>query len=237
MPIAMPLGFNQLRPAMTVNPNGTTISTAVGNPVGGTRSMLFSGTNYPIMTPTNTSVSTGGFNFGVNTAWTIETFIYVTAYPTGTNKFIFEISYGGPTFAMLTNGKIHVAQSFVTDMADSTFSPSLNTWHHICLCQYPIGGGATMNLYIDGTANINFGTTGTNWGQTTHPYSYIGSGNGAGYGPWVGYQCETRVSSIARYTTPFITVPNKPFVDDPYTLLLVHGDAINGSNAVSDDNT
>jgi hypothetical protein len=230
--ISAPIGFNQLRPAMTVNPNGITTSSAVGNPVGATTAMSFTGANYPIIAGTNQPAGGGGFNFGTGN-FTMETWIYFTSLPTTNNRFIMEVSYGGPSMALLTTGKIHVAQSFVADIMDSPSAVSANAWHHIAQMRQ----GNTLYLYIDGIMVVNGGLTGFTYGQTTYQYSFIGNGNGGGYGPWVGYQCESRISNVARYPLANFTRPSAPFVDDANTLLLVHGDSANGSNAISDDNT
>jgi hypothetical protein len=103
-----------------------------------------------------------------------------------------------------------------------------NQWNSVSVVKY---NGSTK-MYVNGTQ------TGSTY---TDPNTYLSAGciigaNGFsrnGQNPLQGYFDEIRISNIARYTSNY-TPATEPFVNDPYTLLLIHCDGTNGSKVFTD---
>lgn len=234
--IAAPLGDNQLRPAMSLDPSGITLRATVGNPFGAGNAMYFpsGGTTAPTVYGTNQPVAGGGYNFDTSN-WTMETWVYASAYSPSPSyyQFLMEITHGGPDISLRNTGALTVAQSFVTELFTTAATLPLNQWNHIA----QVRNGNTLTLYMNGVSVGSANVAGRSYTQLGTGYStaYVGGGyNSSTLNVWIGYQCESRISSIARYTANF-TRPTSPFVDDQYTLLLVHGGTV--GTAISDDNT
>jgi len=236
MPVLSPIGFNQLRPAMSVDPQTSSIQT-FANPYGSNKTLFISDTQSTInkagVQVSNTSglATAGGLGIGTGN-FTVELWFYMTAAPTTSYTFMYEQSYGGQSMSVYNDYKINLSQSFVGDLWRSTNTVSLNTWTYIAWTR----SGNTSNLYINGVLDSTR-TVSNNFVQASDKiYTYIGGGiNGGTQINWTGYLSEIRFSNVARYSANF-TPPTVPFKDDINTLLLVHGGS-NGLTSISDDNT
>lgn len=233
--IAAPIGFNQLRPAMAVDPQLTSIQ-AFNNPFNTNKSLYIAADTSTAnkggvkVSGTNAAVGSGGFNLGTGD-FTVELYAYMTA--ASTFNFMFEQSHGGPSLAVNTAGKIQIAQSWVSDIIlPSMPTFPLNTWTYVTW----VRASGSMAIFLNGIVRTA-GTATNNFQQDpAWNVTYVGGGaNGGNITSWPGYICGLRFSNIARYTATF-TPPTTPFKDDANTLLLVQGGAT-GLNSISDDNT
>lgn len=219
--ISAPLGFNQLRPASTMQVNSGRLTTAIA-PKFGSSCLYCNG-------------STGGPAIGVNVVspglkdYTAECWIYVS---TSQLASIIEQPYYGITLNIDNSYAIGSGQSNgAYQTVKSPTAISTNVWTAIAVSRQ----GSTLRLYVNGSL-VSSATFGTDLTQTTGTGTYIGSS--IGNSPYTGYIDEVRISTIARYTGASYTVATAPFQDDQYTQLLCHFDNIAISNtSITDDNT
>lgn len=234
MPICAPIGDNQLRPAMSVNPRINTVSTFT-NPFGTNTTMYVANTQVGVSGAaagnSNPLSTSGGLSAGTGD-FTIELWMYMTAPPAITYTISYEQSHGGLSVSVYSNYTINLSQSFVSDLWRSNTALTLNTWTNVAWTR----AGSNSKLFINGTLD-SYRTLTNNFQQTTGwDAAYIGGGIvGGGNVNWTGYLCEVRLSNIERYSANY-TPSTTPFKDDANTLLLVHGGS-NGLTAISDDNT
>ena len=233
--ICAPIGHNQLRPAMAVNPKTVSLNTSVANPVGGSKSMSFPGNNTGVcvqIDDTRNPFASGGLSAGTND-FTMECWFRPSAVLTSGEQYIFEQSYGGPVI-FLNGNKYALGWSMNSVLTTTSSVIAINTWYHAALTK----SSGTSRLFLNGTQQWS-STSNYNFTQTSVPgTTYVAGGLNSGSLSCLynGLICEARISTIARYTANF-TPPSTPFVDDQFTALLIHGDGANGSNAISDDNT
>lgn len=165
--------------------------------------------------------------------FTIEAWIYPTAYPTGLDNPLFDFRSGGgqnglfylyPTTGLLTyyNGTIY---------GNTGTAPTLNQWSHVAFVKF----GNETKAYLDGV--LQWTVTVFDFGST-RPLS-IG-GNFAQSSSFTGYIDEARITKgLARYTANF-TPPTAAFdyYDYPYwatTVLLMHFNGTNNSTTFIDE--
>ncbi len=128
----------------------------------------------------------------------------------------------------LWSGAIQLYQNgFINWSSQPTYSS--NTWYHVAVCKAL--NSSSYELFVNGTS---YGTvTGQsnlaavdemNWGLANDEVNFDVD----------GYLEEIRVSNTVRYTTGF-TPQTSAHTNDANTLLLLHGDGINGTTAFIDD--
>ncbi|MBP7983229.1 MAG: LamG domain-containing protein [Chromatiaceae bacterium] len=184
----------------------------------GDASGAFDGTGDYLRIPYESAFDLGAGDF------TIEAWVYVTAYRSDTAHICGTYTYGavdggtnnaGWQFGITSAGKLKLtwgANSAPIDIVTSSGAVGLNAWKHVCA----VRSGTTVKLYING-ANDGTATYGTNI-AFTKSYFYVGSYNRSGtpYGAVVsfaGYMDELRLTvGTARNTTDF-TVPDAAFIE------------------------
>ena len=112
---------------------------------------------------------------------------------------------------------------------NKSWSPATNTWYHVAC----VRSGTSYRIYVDGTEIGSSQTITVTVAGTNEPFT-IGRAQTVANSDFSGYMDEIRVSNTARYTGNF-TAPTAPFVNDGYTLLLLHMDGANDSTTFVDD--
>jgi hypothetical protein len=181
------------------------------------------------------------FKWGNYTNYTIESWVYFTAWSSNTNAtgedsaalcgFSREGGYVDWCFGFNRTGKITLAYSTNsgygnTTLQESTATGTLNTWYHIAF----VKNGSSLKLYVNGVEKASSTLSGT---VTYNAAEWFKIGqNGSAF---TAYFDEFRCSSVARYTSGF-TAPTEPFINDSDTILLLHCDGTNSSTVFRDDN-
>lgn len=215
------------------------IDTAI-NKFGGA-SMLLDGAAdnlAPFITSTDVDVTT------TSGARTFECWVYSDDIADNLDTIMTNRSYGaapatkgwrlGISNADGTAGELQLVLWDDTSSADVVYSTnaiSATTWHHIA---YVWDGVDNHSVYIDGTRGINH--TASDTAASTGPF-YIGEETGGAGRDWDGNIDELRISTTARYSGASFTAPTAAFTNDSDTVLLLHFDGTDGSNAIADDNS
>ena len=213
--------------SLSITNTGTTITTTE-NPFGN-YSMYFSGSTQ------NLSVSSASaFAFGSGVDFTVEAWIYPTAYgssiygasivgtTSGSNAgWSFNLGQSSTTFRLITN-----ASGTWADLLTASSGITLNQWTHVAL----VRSGGTLTIYKDG---INVGSlAGTSAYTFTAPNSigYIGymadASNGSRY--FTGWMSNVRVvngtavytANFTPSTAPLAAITNTSFLSCQYAELL-----------------
>ena len=181
----------------------------------------------------------GNLWLGNTGQWTIEGWFYFTTVPS-TNTGIIEFGTGGLTIGISNTARIFTART--NQGYDANFNwtggtgLSSNTWTHIAVQRSAYSGNTVQTAWINGNIANNAPITITSNYTGTNPQNSINTpylGGGQGSANLIAQAQELRISNIARYApTGNITVPAANFVNDPNTLLLIHG-----SSATTDDNS
>ena len=190
--------------ALTItNPNGVAVSSSVV-PFANTYSYSFNGTNQYLALPINT------FNSN-NNSFTIEMWLYPTAYPGGTNTAqLFQCSnatvgsFGGFNFTLYNDGQLRLDVRPTTGGANvsvtTTSAIPLNTWTHVALS---VNNGAAI-IFING---VNSGTATIvvmDRTQTFCSIGYLTNGYTTLQTYYAGYISNVRViKNIGLYSTNF----------------------------------
>ena len=142
--------------------------------------------------------------------FTIECFIYPTAYASSYGSNIFTRCWSGTNFIQLwmdTSGKIRTALSS-TELSNTVGTvATLNNWHHVAL----VRSGSTVYLFLDGIVQgtMSLSTDLTN--SNTQAVCIGGYSHATSQMPFIGAIDEFRISKgKARYTANF-TPPSMPF--------------------------
>jgi SPP1 family predicted phage head-tail adaptor len=196
---------------------GNTVISTAQSKFGGA-SILFDGNadylNYPDVT-----------NFDLPNDFTIETFVYFTAYSASySNNFGAAIvsnylSAGiNSGWQLRVNGtsNSYTTINVYTGLTDLNFAAgniALNTWHHIAVTR----SGTSIRAYVNGN---QVGSTVSNSDNFTHNKTvsrplFIGGLNDTSFKFWMnGYIDEMRITKgVARYTGTTLSVPTNQFPD------------------------
>jgi len=199
------------RIAKTINTNGN-VSTSTPSAFG-SQSLRFDGTGDYL-----DIASSNDFAFGTDD-FTLEMWVYKTA-DTGQESILdFRSSATDVAIALgVRNGnKPYVYVNGAYEISSAT-AITLSSWNHIAY----VREGTTGTLYLNG---VSVGSWTDNSNYSARPLVIGALYDGTAL-EWTGNLDSIRVSKdLARYTGAF-TVPTVQFVDDIYTVLLLHG---NGS--------
>jgi hypothetical protein len=168
--------------------------------------------------------------FGGSDDMTFEFWYYRAASGSGLHITDFRISDGASwTIVDFEDGRLGMRENGY--LVASNFGMPTLTWTHIAC----VKSGTTVKWYKNGTLTDT--TTGHTATFTNRQPSYIGANyaDSSAGNNLNGYIDELRISSGQRYTSNF-TAPTAPFVNDANTLLLIHGNGVNGSTFIEDDN-
>lgn len=170
-----------------------------------------------------------GFGFGLSD-FTIEYWYYPTGYSDSVSVDMRPLNGNGnyPTLAPRATGTTGYFTNNSFRITSSTTATPLNTWSAVSVVRYQ----GNTRLYINGVQEgITYVDT-TNYIQGDCTIACNGREQTGSF-PIRGYLDEIRISNIARYTGPY-TPATQSFVNDPFTLLLVHCDGTNGSSVFTD---
>jgi len=196
----------------------------------------------------STTSATNLITWKATTGYTIEYWVYPTAWPGtinpgpgnqdggGTNYWSFgpaqtgrlEFYYWGPG----TNN---------ISTADNTLT--LNAWQYICMVVTTTGSNATISFYVNGTRRQC--RLGSNTPTDTVTVSNGAVSTGApflmgayGSNKWTNlFMDNLRVSNINRYSGASHAVPTQPFTSDANTQLLMICDGANNSSTFTDSSS
>lgn len=187
--------------------------------------------------------TTGLVTWKATTGYTIEYWVYLSAWPGTINPGPGNSDGGGTnywTFGPGDLGKLEFyywgagTQNFRT--AENTLS--LNTWHNVAFVATTVGSTATVSMYVDGVRkDIQWNAAGT-FEQTKTvtngvvSASTIFSMGRYGATRWNGYMDNLRVSNINRYSGASYTVATAPFTYDSNTQLLIEPTGANGATTI-----
>ena len=231
--------------ALSFSETGNSISIAQSNTVSSANFWSATGNN------TQDGGRTGNLYIGATGQFTVECWLYFNTVPNaGGTVGLYECGTGGFSLTLNYSSGNNIMFAATNQAVIGTFtfasaSPwTANTWTHVAVQRsaYAANGVPAYSAWINGTiannapiySTRNFTGTNPTSGITTPAIGiavgakYLGSGTGN-----VTQMQEFRISNIARYApTGNITVPTTTFVNDPATLLLIHG-----SSATTDDNS
>lgn len=210
----------------TVMPYGNAQISTAQSKFGGS-SVLLDGTLDYLAVPYNASFAYGTGDF------TIEFWIRFNALSTVDNKLIWDQSTGsGGAYPQIY---VTTAQKFIyyannANRCIGTTTAVINTWYHIAVSRT---AGSTR-LFVNGIQEGNTYSDSTNYLSNTTEFR-IGQSFNITYPDNPNcYYDEIRVSNNSRYSTTF-TPATAAFQSDANTILLIHGDGVNGSTKIVDD--
>ena len=172
---------------------------------------------------------TTDFAFGLDD-FTIEYWYYPTSFTDSLAVDMRPIATTGayPTVGPRATGSTIYYSSGTFRITSATTATPLNQWSSVSVVRY----NRNTKLYIDGVQEGVMFFDKTNYLQGSCTIGCNGYDQNGSF-PIKGYLDEIRISNIARYTANY-TPATEPFVNDPYTLLLVHCDGTNGSSVFTD---
>lgn len=208
------------RTPKVVNVRGTTRVSSFQRKFG-TGSILYQadGDLLDLVSSTDLQFDTGPF--------TAETFVFLNSR--NRKQQLFEKgAIPSSTFGLYIDANNKITGQHGTTIFTGTNSITTGTWHHVALCRDPSNN---VRIFLDGnleatttsTANVTNGDPLTIGGESQVGTSYVD-----------GYLDEVRVSSTFRYTSAF-SQPTAAFESDLATIVLLHGDGIDGSTVITDD--
>lgn len=169
--------------------------------------------------------------------WTIEFWYYPQRVNTTTSTMIDmrPIATTGvyPTISCLggtstTTTQIIYYTNGVTRITAATNITPNDQWNSVAV----VKNNGFTRMYVNG---VQTGGTYTDNNNYLSGGCIIGANGFSrdGQNSLQGYFDEIRISNIARYTSNY-TPATQPFVNDPYTLLLIHCDGANGGKTFTD---
>lgn len=171
---------------------------------------------------------TDDFAFGLGD-FTIEHWYYPTAYVNTLSVDMRPTIEGPyPSLAPRSTGAMTYYSNATFRITSPTTATPLNQWSAIAVVRYQ----GNTRLYINGVQSGVTYADSTNYLQGSCIIACSGTLQNGSF-PIRGFLDEIRISNIARYTTDYIPA-TEPFVNDPYTLLLLHCDGTNGSSVFTD---
>jgi plastocyanin len=189
----------------------------------GTASLTLDGTGDYI-----SYVTDPNFGFGLGD-FTIECFARFNVVNASQGIFEFRAAAGSevaPLLYLNASGRL-VYQVGATGVITGGNTLSSNTWYHIAVSRT----GNQTKLFLNGTQEGSTYTDNNDYGSTKQ--LQIGTLRNAGYN-FNGFIDEVRISKgTGRYTANF-TAPAAAFVEDLYTVLLLHLDGANNSTTILD---
>lgn len=197
-------------------------------------------------------LSTGGgtnlITWKATTGFTIEYWVYMTAWPgtinpgpgnqdgSGTNYW----SFGPGATGQLEFYYWGAGQQFFNT---ATSAMNLNTWYNIAAVFTTTGTTTTASLYINGVQQqIQWNKTGTYASTQTVTNGVVSNATVFGMGKygatyWSGYIDNLRVSNINRYSGASYTLATGPFTSDSNTQLLITPTDSVGSTTITYQNS
>jgi hypothetical protein len=185
--------------------NAAAVTNATNNSnISSTNALYFNGGDY-LISDTCGDIGVSGLDY------TIEAWIYITAWPTAGGG-IFSKGTAGTTSSgdiialdVRTNEiRFHTDGNYVSASLTTSTSLSLNTWYHVAVSRE----GNVHRLFLNGTLE---GSTTQSYNVSSTSVSYIGTNQydlGASTRSFYGYMQDLRVTKgLARYTSNF-TVPS-----------------------------
>lgn len=154
--------------------------------------------------------------------WTIEMWVYPTAFETDQSIFAGKNDFVSPGMFILSNGTIRYhassdGESWITFRAAGQIALNLNAWNHIVFER----SGEYFVCYINGAQDVKVNVASTINLYKNTVGNVIGVwGNGGMFSTKL-YIDELRVSNIARYAAAF-TPPTAQFNADANTITLLH---------------
>jgi hypothetical protein len=174
--------------------------------------------------------------------FTIETWVYITAYPANSGYLFWygnDGNYWNSLYFVIFNSGIVSGGIYDASVGGNTASSAgtvpLNTWTHVAF----IRSGTNLSVSINGTLTTTTGVSRTVGVPGTGPTINIGALYGPTYRTYYfgGQLSEFRFSKgIGRYTSTF-TPTIVPFVADSYTKLLIHPVEMPGATTFLDSET
>ena len=179
-----------------ISQSGSPVVTTQVSPFSSvTESYYLDGSSYNLL-PSNS-----GYNFGTGD-FTIEAWVYGVGLTTS-SQALCSLGNGGVFFGVKTNG-IHLAQSYVADLADFSATINNGSWYHLAMTN----SGGTIRAFVNGVQ------AGSNYSNSSNFTASNNSAIGAqqdGAVPLNGYINNLRITKgVARYTATF-TPPTAPF--------------------------
>lgn len=173
---------------------------------------------------------TTDFAFGTRD-FTIEYWYYPTSYTDSLGVDMRPAATQGayPLVGPRASGSTIYYVAATTRITSSTTATPLNQWSSVAVVRY----NGNTKMYINGVQEGVTWTDNTNYIAGNCTMGCNGYDGTAGTFPLKGYLDEIRISNVARYTSNY-TPATQPFINDPYTLLLLHCDGSNGSSVFND---
>lgn len=222
------------RPLTITSFGNVQVSTARAK--SGSASILFDGVeDYLVVANTSGDLNVTG-------AWTVEAHLYFGTLNSTQSMIFSNVRTGASNSWYLqvrcnnTTGQLIFGGNFGSLNKNNNTGWIANDWNHIAISSE---GNGSLNLYLNGT-RVDRLTGQSNYDLVSivsgvNQDVYIGKDiEGTLSNELNGNLDEIRISNVCRYTGTTFT-PASRFTPDDNTVLLIHGDGINGSTAFTDD--
>lgn len=204
------IGANNSTAFPDAGPLGLTV-TANGNAKISTAEYIFNGASGLFDGDSSTYLTIPASSaFTFSTAFTLETWLYLPATPSGSYAAIIDTRTPTSTFgkeaillAVDSDRKLKLFRGPLTDLESSANAIPLTTWTHVAVCW----DGTTLSLYA---AGAQLATVSDSNARTQNGPAYIGRVRDAAHAALNARLSYLRLSDIARYSGSY-TVPPTPF--------------------------
>ena len=140
--------------------------------------------------------------------FTIEGWVYPTAYPGNYGQLITSTSTGGFATSITSTGKIWVGRALMAGVMETTGTVPRNQWSHVAY----VRSGSNFKVFINGAVAGNFTLGFSDWGSGD-AFLFV-DGNGSTFPLQNVYLDDLRISKgVVRYTGAF-QVPTAPFPNE-----------------------
>lgn len=205
---------NYSRSAKTIVTNGNAQRSTTQSKFGG-GSVYLDGTGDYLSILDNTA-------FDISSNYTIESWIYLPSLPSGAYSMLFGLTGINWYWGIRNNGgTLYLTHYDGASVLEQSSGTTLTTgvWAHVAWSKT----GTTLRAFLNGTqvfsGTSSTSTTDANGLNIGYAFTYVNQYQ------FNGYLDEIRVSNIARYTSNF-NIPTSAFVNDPQTILLIHGNTV-----------
>lgn len=189
------------------------------------------------------AATTNLITWKATTGFTIEYWVYMTAWPGTINPGPGNQNGTGSNYWSFGPGASGQLEFYYWGSGSQYFNTasnvmSLNTWYNIAAVFTTSGTTVTASLYINGIRqDIQWNKTGTFAQTKTATNGIVSTGIVFGMGRystprWNGYIDNLRVSNINRYSGASYTLATAPFVSDSNTQLLIQPTGSVGSTTI-----
>lgn len=177
------------------------------------------------------TATTGLITWKATTGFTIEYWVYLSAWPGSINPGPGNQNGGSTNYWSFGPADLGKVEFYYwgtgTKYLKTNSILSLNTWYNIAFVATTTGSSTTMSIYVNGVRqDVQLDNAGTFEQTKTVTNGVVSTGGGFTIGRyggryWNGYIDNLRVSNVNRYSGASYSVATGPFTYDSSTQLLI----------------